>query len=66
MVPLVQFSMLTQTLQQLVELRALHDVAVNGDVWLSLQRKGVKEALIQIPVTSPTAWLCSPRAGRYL
>jgi len=48
-VPLVQLSMLAQALQQVVELRALHDVAVNGDVGLTLQSKRIKEALIQLP-----------------
>ena len=41
--------MLPQALQQGVELRALHDLAVYGDIGLSFQRKGIKEPLIQLP-----------------
>ena len=41
--------MLAQALQQVVELRALHDLTVDGDVWLTLMSKGIKKALIQLP-----------------
>ena len=48
-VPLVQLGMLSQSLQQQVELRAVHDVAVNGDVGFPFQRKCIKETAIQLP-----------------
>ena len=48
-VPLVQLGVLPQPLQQRVELRAVHDVAINGDVGLPLQRKGIKETPVQLP-----------------
>lgn len=41
--------MLPEALQQLKELVALHDVAVDGYVGLPLQFKGVMETLIQSP-----------------
>ncbi len=42
--------MLAQALQQVVELRTLHDLTVDGDVRLALMSKGIKKALIQLPV----------------
>ena len=45
----MQLGMLPQSLQQRVELRALHDLAVNGDVGLPLQCKSIKEPLIKLP-----------------
>ncbi len=48
--------MLAQALKQVVELRALHDLTVDGDVRLTLMSKGIKEALIQLPVTGNSVW----------
>ena len=42
--------MLAQALKQVVELRALHDLTVDGDVRFTLMSKGIKKALIQLPV----------------
>ena len=55
-VPLVQLGVLPQSLQQRVELRAVHDVAVDGDVGFPFQRKCIKETAIQLPAHSQ-AWV---------
>ena len=58
--------MLAQALKQVVKLRALHDLTVDGDVWLTLMSKGIKKALIQLPVTRHGKHCLTVIAGLYL
>ena len=58
--------MLAQALKQVVELRALHDLTVYGDVRLPLMSKGIKKAFIQLPVTRHVKHCLAIIAGFYL
>lgn len=49
MIPVVLLRIAPQAVQQVEEVRGLHEGLVHGDVGLAILGKGVIEALVQLP-----------------